>query len=192
MSEDAVYDLGGISQLSFPLIFIMRNVLFSWGIQGAPSRFSSLSFHLSGSITWISSNSYQKFQSYCLIQLLCSCITMPQMHQVSLFLRCLHSYGLKIRPFARPFLDKCTESSFFNSSSALRIFKLDGVPLGCDMPNNLRSSSLSSSKFAKFLFRLLKAQEHALSTVVRYGLLAFNSLLWFHQIWDSLLVTVLT
>ena len=29
MSEDAVYDLDGISQLSFPLIFIMRNVLLS-------------------------------------------------------------------------------------------------------------------------------------------------------------------
>ena len=29
MTKDAVYDLGGISELSFPLIFIMRNVLFT-------------------------------------------------------------------------------------------------------------------------------------------------------------------
>ena len=56
-------------------------------------------------------------------------------------------YGLKIRPFARPFLDKSTESSLFNSSSDLRIFKLDGVPCGRDIPNNLGSSSLSSSEF---------------------------------------------
>ena len=77
MTKDAVYDLGGISKLSFPLIFIMRKVLITWGIQGAPSRFSSLHFHLSGSIPGPSSNSYQKFQSYCRIQLLCSCITLP-------------------------------------------------------------------------------------------------------------------
>ena len=70
-------------------------------------------FHLSGSIPLPSSNSYQEFQSYCHIQLLCSCITMAQVHQVSLFIRFLHNYGLKIRPFARPFLDKSTESSFF-------------------------------------------------------------------------------
>ena len=41
-------------------------------------------------------------------------------------IRFLHNYGLKILPFARPFLDKSTESSFFYSSSDLRIFKLDG------------------------------------------------------------------
>ena len=76
MTKDAVYDLGGISELSFPLTFIMRNVLITWGIPGAPSRFSSLHFHLSGSIPGPSSNSYRQFQSYCSIQLLCSCRTM--------------------------------------------------------------------------------------------------------------------
>ena len=35
------------------------------------------------------------------------------LHQVSLFFRCLPGYGLTIRPFARPFLDRCTEFSFF-------------------------------------------------------------------------------
>ena len=53
----------------------------------------------------------------------------------------------KIRPFARPFSDSLRNPPSFNSSSDLRIFKLDGVPLGRDIPNNLRSSSLSSSKF---------------------------------------------
>ena len=78
------------------------------------------------------------------------------LHQVSLFLRCLYGYGLMIRPFARPFLDRCTNSPSFNSSSDLRIFKLDGVPFRCDMPNNLASSSLSSSEFTKLLFLLLR------------------------------------
>ena len=36
-----------------------------------------------------------------------------RLNQVSLFLSCLHSYGLTIRLFARPFLDGCTEFSFF-------------------------------------------------------------------------------
>ena len=72
---------------------------------------------------------------------------MPQVHQVSLFIRFLHAM---VQRFVR--LHGLSQTSLrnppsFNSSSDLRIFKLDGVPLGRDIPNNLRSSSLSSSKF---------------------------------------------
>ena len=69
--------LVGSPNYALPLIFIIRKVLITWGIQGAPSRFSSLHFHLSGSIPGPSQNSYQKFQSYCRIQLICSGRTIP-------------------------------------------------------------------------------------------------------------------
>ena len=73
---------------------------------------------------------------------------MPQVHQVSLFIRFLNNYGLKIRPFARPFLDKSPESSFFSLQLRSEDLQARRVSLGCDIPNNLRSSSPSSSKFA--------------------------------------------
>ena len=114
MTKDAVYDLGGISELSFPLIFITRKVLITWGIQGAPSRFSSLHF----SPQWEYSRTFFELfirSSSRTVAFSCSAPAEPchRSHQVSLFLRCLYSYGLTIRPFARPFLDRCTEFSFF-------------------------------------------------------------------------------
>ena len=77
MTKDAVYDLGGISELSFPLVFIMRKCLSHEIFKELRVDSHRSIFHLSGSIPGPSSNSYQKFQSYCHIQLLCSCRTMP-------------------------------------------------------------------------------------------------------------------
>ena len=116
-----------------------------------------------------------------------------RLHQVSLFLRCLYSYGLTIRPFCTAFLRQVYGILLiFNSSSDLRIFKLDGVPLRCDMPNNLGSFSLSSSEFAKLLFLLLRRRN--MPSLPSYGagpraIIPFSD---FIRYGDSLLVTVLT
>ena len=112
----------------------------------APSRFSSLRFTSAGVFL-----TFFEFLSGIPVVLSHSVALLLHYHATGASDIPVHQvpayYGLKIRPFARPFLDKSTESSLFNSSSDLRIFKLDGVPFGRDIPNYLRSSSLSSSEF---------------------------------------------
>ena len=157
----------------------MRNVLLSWGIQIAPSRFSCLRFTSVGVfpdlLRILIRNPGRTVAFRCSAPAL-SC------HRC---IRFLHIYGLKIRPFAWPFLAKSTESSFFYLKLRSEDLHAWRVPLGCDIPNNLRSSSLSSSKFANSCS--VCSMRRNMSSMPSYGTGSYlNSLLWFLQIWDSL------
>ena len=57
----------------------------------------------------------------------------------------------------------------FERSSDLWIFKLDGIPMRCDMPNRCLIILTPSSEFAEFLTFFAQAQEHALSTIIWCG-----------------------
>ena len=166
---------------AFPLIVVVRKVLVNWGPRGAAIELSSLRSGLRGNDSRTFWNCYQTFPSSHRSATtdpfppLSSDLPVPQ----------LTSWLLSRDSPVSPASLRQVINNFpsFEGSSDLWIFRLDGIPMRCDMPKSMfdHPHSLFLSLLNSWPF-LLKRKGPALSTIIWYGSSGCSPLLWFHQL----------